>query len=261
MPRPVVLKNKPLVEAILEVRWELEKGPLPDMKRDPHYKFLLGKLFDSVKNEYPHREELPTAEMPDELTPYVVQHRFRSKPDGWPLLQVGPGVFTVNDTESYEWQSFERRINDVIPKLITAQPAPGAMRFERLMLRFINALPVDCDKSDVLRLLAEKMGVNFSLPESIFGDGIIQKGPVELSSQLVFRCTEPKGALLFNFKTGKRADEPALIFQIWFISRREHIPAMPEGFAAWARGAHSVIEKAFFQLTEGDLAKEFAGDA
>jgi uncharacterized protein (TIGR04255 family) len=218
MERPEVLKSKPLVEAILEVRWELEDGPTPGMKRDRHYKLLLGKLFDSVKGEYPHHEELQTAEIPDEMTPYMVQHRFRAKEGDWPLLQVGPGVFTINETESYEWSSFESRINDVIPKLISAYEVPQALRFERLVLRYINAIPFDFSKADALRFLHEKMGVTFSLPESIFADGNITKGPIELTSQVVFRSIEPKGALLLNFNTGKmRNEQPALL---WCVGER-----------------------------------------
>ena len=53
--------------------------------------------------------------MPDEFTPHIVHHRFRVSPDGWPLLQVGPGVFTVNDTANYRWTEFEKRINDAVP--------------------------------------------------------------------------------------------------------------------------------------------------
>ena len=35
-----ILKNKPLVEAIFELRWELQE-PAPGMKIDPHYNLNL----------------------------------------------------------------------------------------------------------------------------------------------------------------------------------------------------------------------------
>lgn len=256
-----MLKNKPLVEAILEVRWALEAGPAPEMKRDPHYKFLLGKLFDSIKKEYPHHEELPTAALPEELMLYMVHHRFRPKPDGWPLLQVGPGVFTVNETHAYKWENFERRINEAIPKLVAAHPQPEALKFDTLMLRFINAVPLDFSKVDALKFLSEKMGTTISLPGSIFDDGIVTGSPTEILSQLVFPCTKPRGVLLFKFNSGRKHESPALIFQIWFVSRGEHTPPMPTGFSEWADAAHAIIERSFFQLIAGDLEKEFAGDA
>jgi len=261
MVQPRVLKNKPLVEAILEVRWALEAGPTPDMKRDPYYKFLLGKLFESVKKEYPHHEELPAAIAPEDLTPFMVHHRFRAKPDGWPLLQVGPGVFTVNETEAYQWVTFERCINDAIPKLVAAHPEPEALKFDTIILRFINAIPLDFARVNVLTFLSEQMRTNCSLPSSIFEGGVVSGSPVEISNQIVFPCTKPRGVLLFKFHSGKKREAPALIFQISFVSRGDHVPTMPTGFNEWAEAAHAIVETSFFQLIAGDLEKEFSGDA
>ncbi len=261
MVRPRLLKNKPLVEAILEVRWALLEGPAPNVKRDPYYKFLLGKLFESIKKEYPHHEELPAAVVPEELTAHVVHHRFRAKPGGWPLLQVGPGVFTVNETDAYVWENFERSINEAIPKLVAAHPQPEALKFDTVMLRFVNAVPLDFGKVNVLRFLSEKMGTTISLPASIFEDEIVSTSPVEISNQLVFPSTKPPGVLLFKFNSGKRYENPALIFEIWFISRGGQVPAMPDAFREWASAAHSIIERSFFQLIAGDLEKEFSANA
>ena len=109
MIRRKVLKNKPLVEAIFELRWELEEQ-VSGAKTDPHYKILIGRMYDRVKDDYPYHEELPTATIPDEIAGYIIQHRFRKDKDMWPLIQVGPGIVTLNDTEGYVWDDFEERI-------------------------------------------------------------------------------------------------------------------------------------------------------
>lgn len=255
------LKRKPLVEAILEVHWALQSGPAPDIKRDPNYKFLPGTLLGAVRAAYPHHEELPAASAPEEMTPHVAHHRFRAEPGGWPLLQVGPGVFTVNETAAYEWESFERRINDGIQMFVSAYPKRDELKFEMLMLRFINAIPVNLRDTNGLVFLAEKMGTHISLPDTIFEDEIVGKKPIELTAQFVFPCTKPDGVLLLRFSSGKRGSEPALIFELRFISRgQQHIPVMPDGFGDWASAAHAAIERTFFNLIAGDLAKEFDGD-
>jgi len=74
------LKNKPLVEAILEVKWELQRLA-PGVEIDAHYKIFLGRLFDRVSSVYPEHEQLPTATIPDEIVGQVVQHRFRCGAD------------------------------------------------------------------------------------------------------------------------------------------------------------------------------------
>lgn len=81
-----ILKNKPLVEAIFELRWDLQE-PVPGIKIDPHYKLLIGRLYDKLNDEYPYHEQLPIAAMPDEILGHVVQHRFRRNKDEWPLIQ------------------------------------------------------------------------------------------------------------------------------------------------------------------------------
>lgn len=86
-----ILKNKPLVEAILEVKWALN-APAPNVSLDPHYKLLMGRMFDRLSERYPTHEQLPTAMMPDEIAAYLPQHRFRTGPEQWPLIQLGPGV-------------------------------------------------------------------------------------------------------------------------------------------------------------------------
>lgn len=72
----VVLKNKPLVEAIFELQWELEaRGE--GFEVDPHIKLLIGRMYDRLEDEYPFPEPLPLATMPDEIAPHIVRHRFR----------------------------------------------------------------------------------------------------------------------------------------------------------------------------------------
>lgn len=260
MPPQRKLKKKPLVEAILEVHWALQPGLAPDTKRDPHYKFLVGTLFGAVRAAYPHHEELPAASVPDDITPYIVHHRFRAEPGGWPLLQVGPGVFTVNDTTGYEWDPFERRINEAIQMLVTAYPKREDLKFETFMLRYINALPVNLGETNVLAFLSEKMGTQVSLPTSIFESKIVSAKPIELAAQFVFPCGNPDGVLLLKFATGRRGVEPAFVFELWFTSKGQHVPAMPDGFRTWASSAHDLIEQTFFNLIAGDLEKEFNED-
>lgn len=102
------LKDKPLVEAILEISWALRGRP-PGPQTDPHYKLLLGWLFDRVISDYPSYEQMLAANVPDELVDDVVQHRFRVSETGWPLVQIGPGVFSVNSTADYTWWDFRVR--------------------------------------------------------------------------------------------------------------------------------------------------------
>lgn len=257
--RPKILKDKPLIEAILEVRWKLEPGPVPGMLRDPHYSLLVGALFEKAKVGFSHHEELPTASVPADMTPHIVQHRFRPAANGWPLLQVGPGVFTVNETQGYTWERFERLINDGIRDLISSHPKPDALQFETLMLRYVNAVRIS-QQENVVRFLAEKMSTTLQLPAAIFADGNVREAPIRLATEFVFPSKKPAGVLQLKFSTGLKEKEPALIFEEWFVSSKGDVPTMPNGFREWAASAHGVVEDAFFRLIEGELEKEFGAD-
>jgi uncharacterized protein (TIGR04255 family) len=108
--------------------------------QDPHYRLLLGRLFDRFQNEYPVHEQLPTASMPDELVGHIVQHRFRSAKDEWPLVQVGPGVFTVNDTHRYTWTDYRQRANEAVLRLYDAHPNVAEFHIQSILLRYIDAV-------------------------------------------------------------------------------------------------------------------------
>ena len=99
------LEKKPLVEALLEVKWGLE-GPPDGPQKDPVYPLFVGQLYALVKDSYSHVEKLPATSVPDEITPYIVKYRFRETENGWPLVQAGPGIASLNFTDSYKWDKF-----------------------------------------------------------------------------------------------------------------------------------------------------------
>jgi len=45
------LKNAPLIEALLEIRWELTKVG-PDAFRDPGYRLAIGRLYDRIRDRF-----------------------------------------------------------------------------------------------------------------------------------------------------------------------------------------------------------------
>ena len=116
-----ILENKPLVEAIFELKWNLQESE-SGTRTDPHYKLLVGRIYEKIKDEYPFHEQLPTATMPDELVGYVIQHRFRKNENEWPLIQIGPGIITLNDTKGYTWDNFKEKSICMLNTLFETYP-------------------------------------------------------------------------------------------------------------------------------------------
>ena len=101
------LKHAPLVEALLELRWELQQDGESLPARDPAYPLIVGLLYGQVKEGYPCIEALPQSRLPAEVIPFLPTHRFRIGASEWPLVQIGPGIATLNFTASYRWQRFQ----------------------------------------------------------------------------------------------------------------------------------------------------------
>jgi len=251
------LKNKPLVEAILEVRWELAQpiqvSGVPQVATptaDPHYRLLLGRLFDRFQKEYPAHEQLPTATLPDEMVGHMVQHRFRAARDDWPLVQVGPGILTLNDTRRYTWIDFQQRAKEAVVRLFDAHPNVSEFRIQGLVLRYIDAVEFHYEEESAFAFLRDKLKVDISLPPTLFEQTGIVHSPRSLSWQATFQCSNPRGGVLVSFATGQKEGKPAILWETTVLSQRDDLPAMPSGFPAWIDAAHEITHDWFFKLIE-----------
>lgn len=252
-----VLKNKPLVEAIFELRWNLQE-PAPGMKIDPHYKLLIGRMYDRVNDEYPFPEPLPTATMPDEIAGYVVQHRFRKGKDEWPLIQIGPGIITLNDTEGYVWENFEERIIYVLNTLFETYPeAENTLKVNGLLLRYIDAVTFDFGKDDVFNFLREQLKTGINFYQKLFEGTGVNGSPLGFDLRFSFPAMNPKRAVHLRFARGKRKESDALIWETVVQSIAEDVPKAKEEIAIWIREAHSLADDWFFKLIEGELQRRF----
>lgn len=252
-----VLQNKPLIEAIFELRWELQ-GRTEGMKIDPHYKILLGRIYDRAKDEYPFHEQLPAATMPDEIAGYVVQHRFRKDKDKWPLIQIGPGIVTLNDTEGYIWEDFEKRISHLLDVLFEAYPgAENDLKPNWLLLRYIDAVDFDYEKDDIFIFLKEKMKVSVEMYQELFKETGISNIPLGFDLRFSFPAKRPKGAVHLRFFRGKRRDVDALIWETQVQSIGKDAPNANGEISGWVADAHKLTDDWFFKMIEGELLRRF----
>ncbi|MGH8615952.1 MAG: TIGR04255 family protein [Gammaproteobacteria bacterium] len=259
MPRKN-LKNKPLVEAILELKWTLSIPSVPGFEGDPHYRLLLGRISERVQDAYPFHEPLPNAQIPDAMVAQMVQHRFRTSEGGWPLIQIGPGIMTVNETDSYTWDDFKNRCAKAVANLFDAHPAKQKFTVQDLTLRYIDAVEVDFTRESVFKFLQEKMKTNVSLPDELFDGDRVKRSPTAFNWQASFPHDDPGGLVTLRFAVGQRSGRPALIWETLVQAARERIPAIPDGFSDWLGKAHDLTDDWFFKLIKGELEMRFSGE-
>lgn len=254
------LKNKPLVEAILELKWNLPVQASSGMEGDPHYRLLLGRFSEKVESDYPFHEPLPTAQIPDVMAAHMVQHRFRTGDGKWPLVQIGPGIMTVNETDEYKWDDFRDRCVKAVKDLFDAHPAKQKFMVQDLTLRYIDAVEVDFSRESIFKFLEDKMKTKISLPASLFDGRRVNENPTAFNWQASFPHDDPGGVVTLRLAMGQRSGKPALIWETLVQTARERIPTLPDGFSTWLGRAHDLTDDWFFKLIEGELERRFSSE-
>ena len=253
----LILSSKPLIEAIFELQWKLEeidKG----FFRDPDYKIIIGQIFEKVEADYPFHQELPTAKMPDEFLAHVVQHQFRRMDNGWPLIQLGPGIVSLNDTEGYLWSDFEQRIAKLLEVLFELySKSIRTLRVERLLLRYIDAVEFDYEHDDIFEFLKGKMKTTISLNKKLFDKTAVKELPKFFDLRFSFPTNKPAGIAHLRFVSGKKEGKPALIWETQVFTDNKEIPNSKDRIKSWIREAHDLTHDWFFKMIEGELFERF----
>jgi len=251
-----VLSHKPLVEAIFQLRWKLEGGD-GEPPRDRHYRLLVGSLYDKLAEHYPYHEELPTASVPDELVPYFPQHRFRTADGDWPLVQVGPGILSLNETDGYMWAGFEGRALSMVEALYASHPDGKELQTEGLTLRYIDAVSLDTPEQDPLDFLRRYLKTDVGLEPSLFeGTGVVPR-PAQLDLRFSFSTGEPAGFMHIRFSLGHAEREGSVLWETAVESSAENAPRDPSDIGTWLRAAHGLTHDWFFKLIKGELRERF----
>ena len=245
------LPKKPLLEALLEVKWGTEG------EMDPGFHLLVGRLYERLQSDYPDVVDLPISNFPPALMTHVVRHQFRRTKNGWPLVQIGPGILTVNETDSYTWDNFSSRCRDVLPKLFDAHPSGDKLPISQLLLRYINGVDLDYIREDVIEFLHKNMRTDLALPKSVFADGQVDPKPLEFGLRMSFPAASPKGMLTVHINTGEIKKRPGIVWELLFRSVRPDLQGKPAEFDAWLEGAHNTVERWFFELSKGPLLERF----
>lgn len=260
------LQNPPLVEALLEIKWELRKTA-PDTFQDPGYKLASGRLFDRIREKFGYIKDLPTTLIPEEITPYAVRNQFRVNQDGWPLIQLGPGIASVNFTSPYTWKDFRSTVEFFIPNLVDSYKGvvPDQPDFQlninNVVLRYINSVDVDWTQRSILDFIKENLHTTISLPteekENKFIDGL----PGHLNFEIGYPINDPMGRILLRFASGNVGQTKSVIWEIICASSEKDAPQVTDmqTFIPWLNSAHDTIEHCFYSLVKGDLLERFKG--
>jgi len=269
-PTDIELKRSPLAEAWLEIRWKLEPVGHPQIMRDPGFPFALGAFYREVKERFSYQEPLPASQTPLEMLPHVVRYRFRPGEGQWPLLQLGPGVASVNFTETYTWEQF-REDALYLRSVLSEAYSDSELDTDVLILRYRNVEPFEYSSNDLLQFMKENLNTSFNPPSHIPGFAGSKNMPTSANIVLAYDLNQPKGTGTLRIttgtstqsdpETGQQQEVEVLVTQLEVASGGDDAPriADPDEFSQWLDATHGVAHEWFFSLIEGALFEEYAG--
>lgn len=242
------LPNAPLKEAIFEVRWPLQPDESGRQLVDKDYTFAVGKFQGELMNDFPYHVARFPREIPDYVFNHQVMHQFRKEENSWPVVQIGPGIATVNDTEqSYEWE--RTYLPNIKRTLHALKQGYGELVFSQLSLRYIDMVRVLDYGLDTWEEFVNKH-INFDFRNHFNTRGKLASFNFEQAFDL-----NDTGLLHVGFSNGQNnKKESVFIWQTAVIKRgRIHQDLVPY----WLEEAHSCTSELFREICKDDFYATF----
>ena len=238
------LPNAPLIEVIFEIKWDItNKTDIID------FQYLYGDLYSNFKDQYPYRENLVPSEIPFDIVRGLPVFRFRVDKNSYPLVQIGPGVLTINTIDSkYFWEEFRSEaskllsiLNEIYPKYKDFNLSPA--------LTYIDFFDYDKEKMTSLDFINTYLQLNIS-------ESFINSSEASLSDiNLKFNYKLKNDICSLNLSDGKVNNRNGIILQTKVIG--EKAKYSKDLLETWIDTSHELSSDIFKSLTKGELFETF----
>jgi len=241
--KAVKLKNAPLKEAIFELYWHL---PLDQtgFPTDSEFDIALGKFASKIQNSFPVHKRLFPPGTNLKIYPKP-SHQFWTRELTWPVVQLGPGILSVNETEkNYSWKdNFRANIDTAINTLLGSYAEE--LKFTKIRLTYIDAI----DYSDEQESAAEFVSKNLltSIVTKYELPGVKRNVQIGQSSAL------DNGTLFhFNIQNGinNSTESPSII---WTTALEKSDEIKKESLLDWLDFAHQIASDSFVNTLNPDF--------
>lgn len=246
MPRHK-LKHAPLQEVIFELFWKL---PLDEsgFPFDPGFELAQGVFASRIKKFFPLRKRTFPEDINLRIYPKPI-HQFWKGELTWPVVQLGPGILTVNDTDAnYVWKgNFQKNIKTAVQ--ILRQSYSSGLHLERIRLQYIDAVEFNPDEETAIAFIDRNLNTGlqnrYRVPGKSRGVHIAQ----------VFEL--PKDSrLMLNIQSGKhnKTGQPAII---WTTAVEKSKGLNFDNLNPWLKFAHRVTSNTFVNMLNPEFYASF----
>ncbi|MDF3381958.1 MULTISPECIES: TIGR04255 family protein [unclassified Sulfitobacter] len=252
-------ENAPLVEVVAEVRWDMVAiASMPGSEIDPLFERKHSAMQAAMAEVgFAFAERLVPDHVPNEMLAGQPIFRYRTAPNSWPLVQYGPGVFTVNITPPYDgWSEFRETLALAVNAFDSVLSLGSDFTNVRAAdLRYIDAFTEMHGMNQFSTFLRDHLSVPMAPPQGLLasiGSPQADYVPrVEFSTQVGKRLDT---RFVFHAASGTKDDTPAAILDL--RARREFSEAKvakSNELLTWFDEAHSILHSAFESTISDEL--------
>lgn len=242
------LPSAPLQEVIFEVHWDLSTEDSSDKKIDLGLELAVGALRNLVKNKFPVFKKKHPDWFPADLLAHNAHYQFWTEERKWPVLQLGPGIFTINDTdENYDWDgSFLPIAKDSLANLYLAYE--NKLAPTKLQLRYIDSVDVENHNFvNWIDFFNKNFNINFS--NQFNPQGKIHDFRLEQTFKL-----EDNNLLKLVFTNGKSTNRNMFIWESSVYSKQSF---NKDEILPWLENAHKCTSQLFRDILTPDFYASF----
>lgn len=245
------LPNAPLQEVIFELRWTLTPSEESGQVIDSEFELASGRLSSIIEKKFPHHQRITPSNIPQQLLQYQVVHQYWTDKNTWPVLQLGPGIFTINCTDNwYDWEnSFRDLIKEAIEWLFQAYR--NSLNIGLVSLRYIDAIKISDygGLSDGWQNFI-KSKFNFEYHNSFDTRG--KQKQIQINQ--IFELNDGSD-LHVQMTDGTTSNEEAFIWQIAILKKFSFTPTE---ILDWADNAHSIAHNLFKEMLKPEMYASFS---
>ncbi|EJG0729933.1 hypothetical protein CGH92_07565 [Vibrio parahaemolyticus] len=247
-------KDYPLVEAIFELRWgEVAPGHFRYSNQGASGDVFLQKFtMQAMKAGYEHVEKVVDSDISP--IPHRAYYRFRKQDGQWPCLQIGLGVFTVNQTaEEYCKETFLKDIEEGINawRFTLGEDIQEVLDTLTIILRYQDFFPENEDQTEVQKL-EDYFGISLTFPEK-FADSAHRINSIDLSFSL--KCESPDASMAnISFKNAISGSKKGILADTVVFTKYNALvhgqSDIKQSIRNWIEDAHGFQIRTFEQLME-----------
>lgn len=252
---PITYRNSPIVELIAELHWDVAKvvatGPAPALgmvaDTGAYEEFFMRFTGPAFANGYAQIERVVPHGFP--MFAHQPAVRFRPKEGNGLLLQIGPGLLTINATQPYKnWDAFAPEIRKGIEALFSARSdVENAQPFTAVNLRYVDGFNVTHTQGqNIGEFLRNVLGIDVRLPEAVTKHAATGR-PIKPTIQVQVPMTDDR-VLSLGVGDGMVNGQPVFVMDTTISAQRPIEPDVESLMQEFA-SARGVIHEMFFEMT------------